>query len=239
MPPLGNLEPKLADADTDAPPDTGRPLNVMTHFKKGDDNLHLGLRIKLPAKWDSRSVKEAIVDPFVTAYDNKFPAAPASAFQPFTQVKVLIWAGPTYAAADYYREKDRDGVDDIEQAEKPIYGLLAVDEPVSVLRKRAHNSLKPTIELELVAAESTAIVLRSVPTTALLKPGEQLIAMLTDKEAEPEDMHALVDAAIAGGELAYLVPRSPAHLTPWWSGSHSSHLERIARDAGPDNSTRS
>ncbi len=232
MPPLPVLEPQLPEREKpekpkqpDAPsatgsasdasdeggaaaePPTGAParmLNVMTHFMKGDEELHLGLKIKLPAKFDDRSVKEAIVDPFVAQYDKKFPDYPASAFQPFSQVKVLVWSGPRPCAADAFRDKDRDGVEDILQAEKPIYALLNVEEPVAVLRKRAHNKLRPTLEVELVAAESTAIVLRSFPTTALLAPGEQLLTMLTDVESEPEEMHAIVDAAIAGGELAYL-----------------------------------
>ena len=45
---------------------------------------------------------------------------------------------------------------------------------------------------------------RTVPSTALLAPGEQLMAMLQDVSSDPEEMHAIVDAAIAGGELAYL-----------------------------------
>ena len=64
--------------------------------------------------------------------------------------------------------------------------------------------VRSVLSAELVQAGSTAIVLRSVPSTALLAPGDKLIAMLGDHEADPEEMHALVDAAIAGGELAYL-----------------------------------
>ena len=225
MAPLPTLEPKLAEAEptvkaddaasasgasakggnaSSEPSAPARTLNVLTHFMKGDEELNLGLKVKLPAKYDDRTIKEAIVDPFVAQYDQKFPQYPASAFQPFSQIKVLVWSGPKPCAADSFREKDRDGVEDILQAEKPIYALLNVDEHVAVLRKRTHNKLKPTIEVELVAAESTAIVLRSFPTTALLAPGEQLIAMLGDVKSDPEDMHAIVDAAIAGGELAYL-----------------------------------
>ena len=226
MAPLPSLEPQLAATPTGglnsgnatarrreeeqaeeeekkAAAGPARMLNVVTHFMKGDEELGLALKIKLPAKWDDRTVKEAIDDPFVEAYDKKHPEYPASAFQPFQCIKVLVWAGPTWSAADHFREKGRDGHEDILQAEKPIHALLDVNEPVSRLRKRAHNKLKPQVEVELVAAESTAIVLRSFPTTALLAPGEQLMAMLTDTDADPEDMHALVDAAIAGGELAY------------------------------------
>ena len=215
MPPLQVLEPKLPEFEKPQRPgksgtsepnsasDT-RALNVITHFMKGDNERHLGLKIKLPDSVDDRSVKEAIVDPFVAQYDKKFTKYPASAFRPFLHIKVLVWSGPRPCAADVFRDKDRDGVEDIQEAEKPIYALLDVEQPVSVLRKRAHNKLRPTVEVELVAAESTAIVLRSFPTTTLLAPGEQLLTMLTDIDCEPDEMHALVDAAIAGGELAYL-----------------------------------
>jgi hypothetical protein len=182
----------------------GRILNVLTHFMKGDSEQHLGLKVKLPPAYDDRTVREAIVEPFVAAYDERHPDYPLSALGPFTHVKVLVWAGPIPNAADRFREKDRDGIEDITQAEKPIYCLMDVQDPVSALRKRAHNKLKPKVELELVAAESTAIVVRGTPSTALLAPGEALLAMLNDLESEPEDLHAIVDAALAGGELAYL-----------------------------------
>ena len=83
---------------------------------------------------------------------------------------------------------------------------------------------------ELVRAESTAIVLRTVPSTALLLPGEQLITMLCDKESDPEDMHALVDDAIAGGELAGTIACAAGmHLvvgvvTPSGGNSNSSQM---------------
>ena len=195
-------------SDSASPPpccaSQARQLIVITHFLQGDNDLHLALKIKLPAAYDDRTVREAIVQPFVEAYDKKHPEAPASRYQPFPMVKVLVWAGPTPKAADRFREKDRDGAELIAVGEKPIWGLLDTDEPVSVLRKRAFNRLKPTVEIELIKSESTALVLQTTPTTALLAPGEQLLAALTDVHSDLEDMHKIVDAAIAGGELAYL-----------------------------------
>ena len=224
----------MPDAPHDSP---ARALNVITHFMKGDEELHLGLKIRLTTEWDAMSVREAIIEPFVAEYDLRHPEFPASSFQPFTYVKVLIWAGPRPSAADLFQDRTRDGIEDILQAEKPIFALLNVTERVALLRNRAHNKLKPTVELELVAAESTAIVLRSFPTTALLAPGERLMTMLTDIDSDPEDMHALVDSAIAGGELAYLVTPT---FHPFENNPDSIRVLTLFRPfmAGSDNSTR-
>ena len=230
--PLESLEPggptagfaaRRRSADVDVDMQDGdlvpaRPLNVITHLH--DEERALTLKIKLPPTWDDRTVSEAIVAPFVAAYDEKHPDHTASAQGPFSRVKVLVWSGPRPCAADRYSDELREGAEDIRLAEQPIHGLLDVSEPVSALRNRAHNRLKPTVEVELVQANSTALVLRTVPSTGLLAPGERLIAMLGDTSADPEEMDALVDAAIAGGELAYLGltaardrnGRNPLHL---------------------------
>ena len=60
-----------------------RALNVTTHFLKGDDELALSLKIKLPPTWDDKTVAEAVIKPFVEAYDKKHPDKPASP-GPFT-----------------------------------------------------------------------------------------------------------------------------------------------------------
>ena len=133
MAPLPTLQPPIPERrnGTSAPrrraedDETGvssdapvRMLNVVTHFMKGDGELHLGLKIKLPAKYDDRTVREAVVDPFVEAYDKRHPDYPASKFRPFSRVKVLVWAGPLHSSADHYREKDRPWADDIQEAEQ-------------------------------------------------------------------------------------------------------------------------
>ena len=155
MAPLETLEPRLqrspreptggapareaAESASSAPPapgadaKPGRILNVLTHFMKGDSEQHLGLKVKLPPMYDDRTVKEAIVEPFVAVYDERHPDYPLSALGPFTHVKVLVWAGPIPNAADKFREKDRDGIEDITQAEKPIHCLLSVDDLVEGL----------------------------------------------------------------------------------------------------------
>ena len=206
-------EDKSSSCDTEATEGGGRgkdtsgrpirPLNVITRFRVGEDN-ELTLRVKLPPSWDEKTVAEAVVKPFVAEYDRRHPESPASVHAPFTRVKVLVWAGPIPSAADTFRPKDRDLIEDITIAEQPIHCLLDTDELVAKLRDRGHNHLRPTVELELIAAESTALILRTTPSTALLAPGEQLMAMLQDTATDPEEMHKLVDAAIAGGELAYL-----------------------------------
>ena len=47
-----------------------------------------------------------------------------------------------------------------------------------------------------VQSDSTAIVVRSLPSSALVQRGEDLLVMLTDPEAELSEMHALVDEAL-------------------------------------------
>jgi hypothetical protein len=181
-----------------------RPLEVSTHFLRDDEEHHLALKIKLPAEFDERSVQECIVQPFIEAYDAQFPDAPASGYAPFVMIKVRIWSGPRPCAADKWREADRFGAEDVQTAEKPVDCLVDTMEPVSILRGRAHNKLKPAIEVELVAVRSTALVVREVANRELVVRGDELSAMLVDTAADPAEMHAIVDAAIAGGELAYL-----------------------------------
>ena len=195
---------KKKESESSNTPRPIRPMNVITRFRVGEDDLELTLRVKLPPTWDNKSVAEAVIEPFVAEYDRRHPENPASTHSPFTRVKVLVWAGPTPCAADAFREKDRDQVEDIKIAEQPIHCLFDAVEPVAALRKRAHNLLRPTIEIELINAQSTALVVRTTPSTALLAPGEALMAMLQDTSTDPDEMHKLVDAAIAGGELAYL-----------------------------------
>ena len=162
---------------------TARPLQVYCHFLKGAKHNSYALKLKLPPSWDDRTVDEAVIQPFLAAYDKKYPEAPATPQGPFTRVKLLVWAGPNPCASDRFRDPERDGIEDIKIAAKPIHCLFDVDEAVGVLRKRAHNKLKPTVELELIKAESTAIVVRTMPSMALLAPGEQLMAMLQDTKS--------------------------------------------------------
>lgn len=192
------------EGDEKKPPRPIRPLNVLTRYRVGEEEHELSLRIKLPPTWDDKTVADAVIEPFVKEYDRRHPDNPASTHAPFSRVKLLVWAGPTPCAADTFRKPDRDHIEDIKVAEQPIWCLLDTDETVASLRKRGHNVLKPTVELELVNAQSTALVVRTTPSTALLAPGERLMAMLQDTSSDPEEMHKLVDAAIAGGELAYL-----------------------------------
>ena len=181
-----------------------RPLNVITRYRTGEADLELSLRIRLPPTWDVKTVLEAIIEPFVQEYDRRHPDDPASAHGPFTRVKVLVWAGPTASGADSFRKESRDHIEDIRSAERPLWCLLDTSDAVKALRERGHNMLRPTVELELVNAQSTALVVRTTPSSTLLAVGETLMAMLQDTSSDPEEMHQMVDAAIARGELAYL-----------------------------------
>ena len=80
--------------------------------------------MKLPPAWDDKTVDEAVVQPFVEAYDKAHPDTPASAYAPFTRIKVRVWSGPTPCASDHFRDPEREGVEDIKEAEKPIYNPL-------------------------------------------------------------------------------------------------------------------
>ena len=182
----------------------GRPLNVTTSFLDGDVHKGLSLNVRVPSTWDRCTVLEAIVAPFLDAYDARHPGEPASQYGPFTHVMVLVWAGPLQSPSDRFRESGRDGEEDIKVAERPIYCLLDANEPVSVLRSRCQDRREPAIAVELIRAESTALIVQSMPSTTQLLQGEQLLAMLQDVATDTEDMHALVDAATAAGELEYL-----------------------------------
>jgi hypothetical protein len=182
-----------------------RPLTVFTHFMPdGGEDVAMSLKVKLPYSWDDRTVAEAVVQPFVEAYDKAHPDRKVSTQGPFTRLRLLIWGGPTWCPSDHFRKADRDGADEVAIAERSLSCLFDATEPVSMLRSRAPNPLKPSVEVELIKAESTAIVVRTFPSTALLAPGERLMGMLNNTSTDPEEMHALVDAATAGGELAYL-----------------------------------
>ena len=152
MAPLPTLEPGGPTASftrrlgADGTPPRSRPLNVVTHFLRGDDARALSLKVKLPPAWDDMPVSAAVVEPFIAAYDAQFPAHAASALAPFTHARVLVWGGPIPCAADRYRDEAREGAEDVRMAEQPIYGLFDVAEPVSALRARARNRLKPTVE---------------------------------------------------------------------------------------------
>ena len=71
-----------------------RKLVVTAHFRREDAALALRLKLTLPLSWEERSLREAVVDPFVRVYDRQRPHAPASAAAPFDAVRVVYWSGP-------------------------------------------------------------------------------------------------------------------------------------------------
>ena len=137
----------------------------------------------------------------MNAYAKKRPDATAELLAgPFELLRVESWGGPRPCAAD--RSEQRPNGNATSQ-----HLLLPVEEAVCVLHDVARISQhawdKDAIEVEILAASSTALALRQTPSHALVGVGERLNRMLSDPEAELGAMHALVDAALEQGEQAY------------------------------------
>jgi len=177
-----------------------RPLAVTIHYQRCLVS-HLALKITVPVSWESRSCREALVEPFMKAYAKKQPDAAAQLLAgPFELLRVESWGGPRPCAADRSEQRPNGDV-------APQHLLLPVEEAVCVLHDVARISQhawdKDAIEVEILAASSTALALRQTPSHALVGVGERLNRMLNDPEAELGTMHALVDAALEQGEQAY------------------------------------
>ena len=174
------------------------------HFRKGDEKRHLSLKITLPPAWEAnKTIREAVVEPFLKAYDKRYPDDTVCDVGPFEHLRVKYWPGPRPSAADKFRSEGRtpEVEEKMMRVELPTHHLLFVGEPASVLRGRSRGGHE--VDVELLTAASSALVVRSLPSTALMQQGEALLLMLTDPEAELGEMHALVDAALQNGELAY------------------------------------
>ena len=72
---------------------------------------------------------------------------------------------------------------------------MGVDEPVSALRE--HCDEDRAVELELVPVESRALVVHSNPTHTLTIPGENLIMMLCNPDADHVSATPLAGACTA------------------------------------------
>ena len=152
---------------------------------------HLTLKITVPVSWESRSLREALVEPFMKAYAKKQPDAAAQLLAgPFELLRVESWGGPRPCAADRSEQRPNGNA-------APQHLLLPVEETVCVLHDVARISQhawdKDAIEVEILPASSTALALRQAPSHALVCAGERLNRMLNDPEAELGAMHALVD----------------------------------------------
>ena len=66
-----------------------RPLAVTVHYQRGCLLSHLALKITVPVSWESRSCREALVEPFMNAYAKKRPDAAAQLLAgPFELLRV-------------------------------------------------------------------------------------------------------------------------------------------------------
>jgi hypothetical protein len=207
-----------------------RKLQVTVHFRRDDVVLHVALKLTVPASYEDRPCRAAVVEPFMKAYAKKHPDAPAGGS--VEVMRVQCWSGPRPSAADSFPvERPPEVEAKFRAAMAPTYYMIHVDVTVSELRSRAPDGQH--IDVELVPAESTALVVRDMPSSALVVQGERLLAMLDDPEAELAEMHALVDAAAAKGELAYIGAtmardargRTPLHLAVRRAGPHVSLCE--------------
>ena len=190
--------PPWAD-EVAAEPKKLRPLKVTVHFERETDK-HLALKITLPVSWEARSCREALVEPFMKAYAKKRPETAAHSAGPFEFLRVESWGGPRPCAADPHEKRPNGHAD-------PLHLLLPAEAEIGALRAVARVSQhawdQDAIEAEIVPQSSTALVLRETPSHALVTVGERLNRMLSDGEVELAAMHALVDATIEQGELAY------------------------------------
>ena len=211
------------NADGTALPARLRPLAITAHFQRECPVSHLTLKITVPVSWESRSLREALVEPFMKAYAKKQPDAAAQLLAgPFELLRVESWAGPRPCAADKLEQRPNGHA-------APQHMLLPVEEAVRVLRDVARISqhawdkdaiearTRPAVrrpaldsrvrcasQVEILAASSTALALQQTASHALVCAGERLNRMLSDPEAELGAMHALVDAALEQGGQAYL-----------------------------------
>ncbi|KAL1519140.1 hypothetical protein AB1Y20_003402 [Prymnesium parvum] len=170
-------------------------LVVFAHFRPPDPQLHTQLKLTLPPAWEERSIGEAVVAPFVKACDRKRGDTLVSTGGPYDLLRVR--GGSLDADRDPSTEESRL----LARMAAAQFVVLRAEQAVSALRRLsdAHGE----VHLELLPAESLAIVVRQTPAYALTLQGERLIAMLCDPDASYSHMHAVVDGAIAEGELAY------------------------------------
>lgn len=177
-----------------------KPFAVTTKYRCCDaESEHLVLKITLPVSWDSRTCTEAIVEPFMRAYAKKRQGA-APPTGSFAYLRVESWGGPRPSVSDSLTERPHG-------RSEPQHVLLPCGEPVSALRDVARISQVlfdvNAVSVDLVQPASTALALAGTPTRALMCMGEKLNAMLSDSQSGLAEMHALVDATLARGEMAY------------------------------------
>ena len=121
---------------TDSTGPTGRlrPLAVTTHFQRGCPVSHLKLKITVPVSWEPRSLREALVEPFMKVYARKQPDAAAQLLAgPFELLRVESWGGPRPCAADRLEQRPNGHA-------APQHLLLPVVEAVCVLHDVARIS---------------------------------------------------------------------------------------------------
>ncbi len=178
-----------------------KKLRATVHFRRGDEALHLALKITPPLSWEHRTCLEALIEHFVAEYDRRHPEHPASAAGPFECIRVQLWSGPAASTADHF-PPDRPAAlaVKVDASRRPTYCLLSASATVAELRARATAG---AVDVEIVSADATALASTSIPSADLVAVGERLIGMLDDAQSEPAHMHALVEAATARGPLHY------------------------------------
>jgi len=77
---------------------SGPALEVLVHFRRGESNAHC-VPLAISAAFEACSCEEAIIHPFMSSYDARFPDSPASMDGPFAFLRVQYWTGPRGSAA--------------------------------------------------------------------------------------------------------------------------------------------
>ena len=167
-----------------------KKITVATHFRRNDADLASCVKITLPLSWEDRPIRDAIVAPFVRAYDAKFPQSSATAAGPYEIIRVQYWSGPKESSATIHQyvprkkgklAEDRDPDSATSKmmafAAEPTFVVLQVAEPVSSLREHADEDF--LVEIELVPVESFALVVHQVTCAQFKKGGHVLVCNVT------------------------------------------------------------
>ena len=69
-------------------------LVVTAHYRRGDPNMGVTLKLTLPLSWEQRSIRDAVISPFVQSSGRRNPKASVAEAGPFEVVRVRYWSGP-------------------------------------------------------------------------------------------------------------------------------------------------
>ena len=69
-------------------------LFVTAYYRRDDPDTGVTLKLTLPLSWEQRSVRDAVIAPFLQSSNRRNPKASVAAAGPFEVVRVKYWSGP-------------------------------------------------------------------------------------------------------------------------------------------------